>query len=203
MTPIELAKASRTAYSQHTHESGDSQAAMSMTDRESVIAFRGTQKDFGDILTDLRAMPWHNSKLKAWCHAGFLKSTLALYDVMAPDIYALTATSRPIHFTGHSLGGAQATIMACLLRASGLVPAKQLSLACFGPPPAQYGRGLNKWLDGVDVRLYRNGGDCVTRHPLLGSHVRPLIEIGPIGDDAHRFLDHRINDYIYNLKGTT
>lgn len=203
MTPIELAKISREAYSQHTHESGDNQALVKIEGGQCVVAFRGTQNDFGDILTDMRAFPWYSKRLGALCHSGFLKSTQALYGVMWSDVISAVKQDLHIHFTGHSLGGAQATVFTSMALSRGWARPPQISLTCFGSPPVQYGRGLDKWLKNVDVKLYRNGGDCVPRHPLLGSHVRPLIEIGPLDDDQHRFLDHRINDYIYNLSGAT
>lgn len=201
MKPRDLALASQRAYKHHTHEAGDSQATLEVTERGAILAFRGTEKDFGDILTDMRFAPWRSSKLRAWAHAGFLKSTQDIYPVLLGDTTAVVRAKIRLYITGHSLGAAQATLFASMLVASGVVKPDQISLTGFGSPPPQYGRGLNKWLKGVTKRLYRNGGDCVTRHPLLGSHVAEVKEIGPIADERNRFLDHRIAEYANNLKG--
>lgn len=197
MTPYDLALACDRVYNVQTHTAGDGQAAIMDDGKGPILAFRGTENDFGDILTDMRFFPWYDSELNALCHSGFLKSARALYPVLIPDVAAIVLQGKRLHITGHSLGAAQATIFACMLKRK--FPSADIVLTGFGSPAVQYGCGLDKWLEGVPVTLYRNGGDCVTRHPLLGRHVRKLTHIGPLESEGDIFLDHRIGDYILSL----
>lgn len=201
MTPYDLALACERVYNVHTREADGAEAAIFDEGKGPVVAFRGTEADFGDILKDMRFFPWYDSELGALCHSGFLKSARALYPVLLPDVAAYVLQGRKLYLTGHSLGAAQATIFACLLRRN--FSSCDIELIGFGSPPVQYGYGLDKWLRDIPVTLYRNGGDCVTRHPLLGRHVRRLTEIGPLESEGDIFLDHRIGEYIRSLGGGT
>ena len=42
-----------------------------------VYAWRGTERNYADILTDMRAVPWWASRL-GWCHKGFLRGVQAV-----------------------------------------------------------------------------------------------------------------------------
>ncbi len=189
----DLVRQASRAYDCATHSAGNTQALLEVIDGEPILAFRGTENDFEDILTDVRFFPWYSPALSAWCHKGFLRSTQEIYPILIGDASAFIKKGR-LHITGHSLGAAQGTLFACMLRAEGLATPDQITLTGFGSPPPQYGNGLNKWLAGVEMVLFKNGSDCVTRHPLLGSHVAPLTEIGPEGYEP--FIDHRISEYI-------
>lgn len=198
VTPYALAVQSQRVYSVATHRARNAEALIEIIADEPVLTFRGTEKDFGDILTDLRFFPWYSSDLRAFCHKGFLRSTQALYPALMADAAAMLSQGRQLHVTGHSLGAAQGTIFACMLRARGLARAGQITLTGFGSPPPQYGNGLNKWLRGVKTTLYQQGSDCVPRHPAFGSHVAELTKIGP--DDGYDpFRDHRIAQYIEHV----
>ena len=199
----ELALASKESYSTHTHIVGTAEACITtFDDKNYICAFAGTQKDFKDILTDLRGFPWYDRELKAWCHSGFLKTTRPLFINMLGDIRAILVGGNTLHFTGHSLGGARATITVAKLRR--IWAANAISLTTFGAPPAQYGHGLDKWLETVPKKIFKHGADFVPSHPMFGSHVDELVQVG--GEDTlarsvseARWLDHRINNYCISV----
>lgn len=197
----QLAKASGEVYHQQTHAEGSAEAAISTFDDENyIVAFRGTEKDGKDILTDLRTIPWYDGNLNAWCHSGFLKTTRPLFDVMWGDVYNIAHQGNKIHFTGHSLGAARAAIFAALFCT--VWKNKGITLTLFGCPPPQFGHGLEKWLAGVPVAIYKHGSDFVFSHPIFGSQVNPrVVQIGRSDTVARslsqaRWLDHRITNYI-------
>ena len=209
ITTKELALSSQEVYNENvpTHVAGNSQALLRMDNAKNAsCTFRGTEKHFGDILTDMRFAPWYSHKIKAWCHAGFLKETRKMYEIMFRDVISVLRICSDITFTGHSLGGAQATIFTCMIAkdAPWAVRKNQLRLTCFGSPPPQYGNGLEKWLQKIPVMLYKNGSDCIPSHPFLGRHVTRITHIGE-EDTAirsvsiHRYTDHKIERYISSL----
>lgn len=199
MTPHALALAAQRAYSEATHEAGGAQATLRV-DGLATLAFRGTEKDLGDIITDMRALPWYSSKLGAWCHSGFLKSTRELYHWVRADAQKVIGNGQVLHVTGHSLGAAQATLFVCMMLADGLALPEHFTLTGFGSPRPQYGHGLNKWLRGVDVKLYRKGDDCVTRYPrIFASHVSVIRRLPSDGVAPTRFTDHRMAGYVEGL----
>ena len=195
----ELAVASEESYYVHTHVVNSAEATVTTWDDDNYIcAFTGTQRDKRDILTDLRAIPWWCRELRAWCHSGFLKTTRPLFDKLFPDLVAIVRDGNALHFTGHSLGAARATIATASFRRAWATG--KVTLTGFGSPPAQYGHGLEKWLKGVPTTIYKHGSDFVLSHPTLGSHICDLTEVGSLDTlsrslSEKRWLDHRIANY--------
>ena len=163
------------------------------------VAFRGTEFDFRDILADMRALPWWDNRL-GWCHAGFLKTTRALWEETTISD-TLLKLEMPLYLTGHSLGGARATILAAMLAAMGRPPA---GLITFGSPRVGFTR-LGRVLNCVSVQRYVNGNDIVpTVPPLLPlpewlhhwQHVGAKTDIASEGlHPGDPFENHRVADY--------
>ena len=108
---------------------------------------------------------------------------------------------RPIHLTGHSKGGAEATVVAALMCAAGRPPR---SLVTFGSPRVGSGE-LGRLLatKSVELRRYVFGADVVTQVPMLLGllrvyrHVAPAMRIGRTTGDGAK--DHRIANYVTAL----
>lgn len=134
-----------------------SQAFAAAGEKATLISFRGTTSGIDDIVTDLKTWP------KRWpaggrVHSGFCDAFGRLRGVL--ESWLSSHAGRAL-FTGHSLGGALATLAASVF--------KPALLITFGTP--RVGDTLfTETLDGVDWLRYANCCDLVTRVPpeLLG-----------------------------------
>jgi triacylglycerol lipase len=87
-----------------------SQCHIGWTDAFVIVAFRGTQPDDWRDLFDIarvKRAPW---AFGGKVHRGFLDAHTRIWDVVKKKLEDLKLTSRPTWFTGHSLGGALATL---------------------------------------------------------------------------------------------
>lgn len=189
--PLYFAEKSAEAYDRWTLRVGNVECSVSIESWGRCVAFRGTEADFGDILRDVRAVPWYDRDL-GWCHAGFLKGARAIWPILAP----FTKNHDPTWFTGHSLGGALATLCAAMMVREGRAPA---GLVTFGCP--RVGFSLEGRLAGLPVRRYVHGADCVPSHPwpIWGyRHAGAVTRLnGGRGiAEPDRFLDHKMAGYV-------
>lgn len=165
----------------------DAQALVTKFNGCTVVAIRGTA-NFEDVITDMRFMPWRDSEYVdgQWCVAGFLKYTRPLINKIMPTLRG------DVYFTGHSLGGASASIFAAHCYSMGLRPA---GLVTFGEPRPGFAgladlvsriRGYRFAIDGDPVDdvppwtpfspfFYKHGREVYTLpgrsgadHPMLG-----------------------------------
>jgi hypothetical protein len=189
-TPLYLAQQSARSYDRWSVNSGGTEALIAIEPWGRCVAFRGTTSDFGDILRDLRAVPWYDKDL-GWCHSGFLKGAREIYPLLRPALH-----SGPLWLTGHSLGGALATLVAAMMVRDGI---PLTGLVTFGCPRVGY--GLEERLKAVPFQQrWVHGTDCVPSHPwtVWGyRHARweswlPLCE----DEEADRFLNHRMASYV-------
>lgn len=141
----------------HTINEGDTQAILvtRKLDKMAVLAFRGTEKDFGDIKTDLDARFYTNSKGEK-VHNGFNEA----YAVARAKISGLVQGLKgyKLYITGHSLGGALALIAAKDLNSDNIA-------ACytFGSPRV----GNEDFGEDIKPPIYRvvNAADVVPHTP--------------------------------------
>lgn len=135
------------------------QAYLARNERFAVLAFRGTEKDWRDILSDIRIRFYHD-KSGAKISTGFGQA----YDFVAKEI--AEAVDRlgpvlPLYITGHSLGGALAAIASTRIRPSDRIAA----CYTYGCPRVGNGDFANQlW----KVPVYRqvHSSDIVPRVPL-------------------------------------
>jgi pimeloyl-ACP methyl ester carboxylesterase len=163
-------------------------------DRFAIVAFRGTQPDdWADLLDDARYRPvrWDVGRV----HMGFADAFERVRPRLDQVIRGLPA-SCVVWFTGHSLGGATATLAAYRYR-------ERLGGVCtFGSPlvgNGSFSRAFDAAL-GDRSRRYVHNEDMVTRVPPpffafphgLFAHVRGgrwIDADGSVGDSAPRWTD--------------
>jgi hypothetical protein len=132
-------------------------------------------------------------------HAGFY----AGMEKVCEEV--LARNPKNLIITGHSLGGARATILTALLKANGKPP---LARVTFGEPRPGFAE-LADYLEDVPGRAYCNGNDYVTKLPfsITGMfpyvHPTPLIAVAAApapGDPWGPFAPHHSQLYAEALK---
>ena len=140
-----------------TFNSKDTQAYLAARDADqmAVLAFRGTEKSFGDIKTDLDARFYRQGDTRV--HSGFMDALTAVRPQVVAALEKIPDTFR-LYITGHSLGGALAIIAAGELNSDRLA-------ACytFGSPRV----GNSEFGENIKPPIYRvvNAADMVPRLP--------------------------------------
>jgi len=156
--------AARLGFTNTTFYNNDgSQAYSFANDRDIVIAFRGTEpNEWNDIKADMDATK-ALAETVGHVHRGFKKEV----DDVWPQIEEMLVSNRnnlakKLWFTGHSLGGAMASICAgrCLLAHIDTQPEQ---VHTFGSPRV----GTKRYINHAKVDYYRwvNNNDIVTRSP--------------------------------------
>ncbi len=168
---------------------GDDQAWIIEMPEKRVIAVRGTQANWREWFSNLRASKVDTRYGK--CHRGFYEAASTLSDDL--DIYlSARDVEKPTEITGHSRGGASGQIL-------GEMFAHRLNITqvtTFGSPRV--------WHESArpNVRHVRvaSKGDPVPCVPWLG-YQHKQDETVVVGRWANRFeLDHSINRYIQRLE---
>lgn len=136
-----------------------SQAYSFSNDTDIVIACRGTEAtEWNDLKADINAA--HDfAETVGRVHRGFKKEVDDLWPVLEK---MLKTNSKKLWFTGHSLGGAMATICAsrCLLSHINSIPEQ---VQTFGSPRV----GNKRYINNAKINYLRwvNNNDIVTRSP--------------------------------------
>jgi triacylglycerol lipase len=126
---------------------------------DAVVVCRGTEpNDWNDIKADL-TLSLVLSETAGYVHRGFKREVDDLWPRLEQ---ALVTNTRPVWFTGHSLGGAMATICAGRCKVS-TISSDPRSLYTFGSPRV----GDRRYVHYVNIEAYRwvNNNDIVTRVP--------------------------------------
>ena len=130
-------------------------------DDVTLVAFCGTDPGvWQNIATDLNTRPSPNTGV----HAGFERAFAGIMADLAP---LLTARTKPIMFTGHSLGGALAVLASQHARQAGVTP---LATYTFGQPRVggtAFAQGYRPALSATTYRLV-HGHDIVPSLPMSG-----------------------------------
>lgn len=136
-----------------------SQAYSFSNDIDIVVACRGTEADeWNDLKADINAVQ-AIAETVGKVHRGFKKEVDDLWPILEK---MLDSNTKNLWFTGHSLGGAMATICAgrCLLSSIESIP-KQVQT--FGSPRV----GDKRYINHAQINYLRwvNNNDIVTRSP--------------------------------------
>jgi len=185
----------------------------SETANDTVVAFRGTQAfsnpSLADMLSNLwfRRRPWDPGRV----HRGYREALLDIAQELKRPLYS---GRRPLYFTGHSMGGALATL------ASTLAPGPSATYS-FGAPrvgDGAFARGLTNLIrivHGADIAPryplplgYRHGGQVW--HLSRAGNLTPGLPPGwqlrlPLTPTilARAVLDHRVSEYARKLAAAT
>ena len=156
-----------------------------------VIAFRGSESE-QDWLRDFEAETFNHPQLGK-VESGFFEGIQQTFAWMVKN-----GPKNPV-FTGHSLGGAHAAIMAALYEANDY---PWQGLVTFGCPRPGYAQ-LRDLLcgSGKPMTAYRNGKDIVPTVPraFLWWSYRTCVPWTHIGEGDDPFSDHLIARYIEAL----
>ncbi len=178
-----------------TFDANGTQAILITTEKFITLAFRGTEsKSIKDIKADAKAT---TTKCDSGgnIHSGFQQA----FEEVALDIQNTlneqALASKPLFITGHSLGGALATIAAKKLHHVGGIA----SCYTFGSPRV----GDENWIANIKTPLYRlvNAADCVTMMPPSSDTISLLSWlvgfIPQVGQKIRSFLLAKFGGYLH------
>ena len=170
-------------------------------DEKIIIAFRGTEglEDWKTNLKLDQAM-WKVGLV----HSGFYKSLTSVWPAAMKRLEALRTTNQPIWLTGHSLGGALATL-ACATFQQELPEYEIAGVYTFGQPKVGdriFAQALDKEHQSRFFRVVNNN-DIVTRIPKWKyAHAGRLFYFDAEGNllrDTIPSLRHRLEGYYKSL----
>lgn len=171
------------------------QAILAETEQFYVLSFRGTEAtSVKDIKSDVNAV-LTKCETTGFVHSGFKKAFDYVVDDISNELSKLENNNKPLLITGHSLGGAIATIAAKRLKF------KNGIAACytFGAPRV----GDSDWISEIKTPLHRivNAADCVTMLPpnemFIGSLSMLVSWIPNIGPRISEWLSSKFGRYIH------
>ncbi|MGF1842202.1 lipase family protein [Vibrio clamense] len=178
-----------------TFDKNGTQAILVKTEQFYVLSFRGTEAtSIRDVKSDANAV-LTKCETKGFVHSGFKRAYEQVANDIAHELDKLEEGIKPLLITGHSLGGAIATIAAKKLKfKSGIA-------ACytFGSPRV----GDHDWISEIKTPLHRivNAADCVTMLPPNGVAVGALSMlvawIPNIGPRLNEWLSSKFGRYIH------
>jgi triacylglycerol lipase len=158
----------------------DTQCFVAGDRRKIIIAFRGTEDKINDwgINLQISKNEWPEENPIGRVHSGFQEALEEVWPDIKSEINSLRNNNQTIWITGHSLGGALATLATAALKFSNL-NLDINGLYTFGQPRVgdhEFARNFNEKFKKKSFRLVNNN-DVVTRVPpqLFGySHIGSL-----------------------------
>jgi len=178
----DLAEGALDAYGESTWTLAfDTEVLLCHKPEGSILAIRGTEGEAQDVISDLSVYwsPWTTEDGRSLLlHHGFAQAARGVVKLVKSTF----ERDCPIYLTGHSLGGAVASIAAAMLFDQGW---NISGVATFGSPrPGD--RSFSRWLDRQPIKVIRvvRAWDPVTAVPFLlwgFRHVGGLVYLFPGG----------------------
>ncbi|ROQ20159.1 lipase (class 3) [Marinimicrobium koreense] len=178
-----------------TFSTGNTQAILLVSEKYAVLAFRGTEATcIGDIKSDVSASTI-DCITEGKVHSGFSEAFNLVESEVVSALKDPGLRNKPLYFTGHSLGGALATI------AAKRITHKGGNAACytFGAPRV----GDDTWISEIKTPIYRlvNAADGVTMMPPGHAFIQTLswvLRLIPaVGISASSWILSRFSGYIH------
>ena len=146
-----------------------------------VLAFRGTEQNWRDIQTDIRARRIRTPKGKI--HLGFKNAFASIEQDIKKSLARVEGI--PLYITGHSLGGALATVATQILEWDSRFTDQIAACYTFGSPRV----GNDEYDSSIKSVFYRivNTTDIVTIVPLL---LMGFVHVGDV-----RFLLRNMGEF--------
>lgn len=172
----------------HASPAISTQGCVASNDEIIVVFLRGTQGNVQDLATDLSAVPipvfsWGAG---AMIHAGFSTAVNAAWPVVEAKVTSMRNQGQRLWVTGHSLGGALATVTAMRFEQETSIPVQ--GVYTFGAPAVGNGAFANAYeAHGFNHQRYTHATDLIPALPpsvaTSGgySHVGNLVEISTDG----------------------
>lgn len=195
-----------------SHEVDSTHAVALLSSDAAVLAFRGTRVSLNllteapinlwDLLTDF-SVGFFKTEEHGQIHSGFYNAFRNFWNTRG-DIIRSQIGTRSLHLTGHSLGGALATVAARLVN---LGPQNPASLYTFGSPTVGdevFREGFETL--GLPVFRFVHGYDLVTTvapPEMRYTHVGDIIHIDENGSGtlSRRKQHTLLKSLRYNVKG--
>lgn len=179
---------------ENTFDSEGTQAILISTDNFIVLSFRGTEStSVKDIKTDIKAA-MTQCETGGKVHRGFKAAFEAVEMDIQNTLNQEEWRNKPLFITGHSLGGALATIAAKRLKHEGNIA----GCYTYGAPRV----GDEEWISGIKTQVNRvvNAADCVTMLPPSKTTIYIInwlfSWIPYIGKSISSFLSTKLGDYL-------
>ncbi|WP_218563860.1 lipase family protein [Marinospirillum perlucidum] len=166
----------------------DTQAFLVGDARKIILAFRGTEGKLADWATDARIFKrqWTQAQPLGAVHRGFYSALSSLWEALEEEVAHLRTNNQSLWITGHSLGGALASLAAATFELQH--PQQGVNgVYTFGQPriaDQEFSQNYNKLLKERSFRCVNNN-DVVTRVPpqIFGySHVGKLLYFDADGE---------------------
>lgn len=161
-----------------------------------ILSFRGTEADsLSDIKADAKANLTKCSESEGQIHTGFRDSFNYIRRDIEDEINKEEYSKKPLFITGHSLGGALATVATKLLTHTGGIAA----CYTFGSPRV----GNDDWVNNIKTPIHRivNAADSVTMLPPGDVPISALSFclrfIPSIGESASKYLSEKFGRYMH------
>ncbi len=139
----------------------DSQAFLATNTTRAILAFRGTEKNLADIITDCKGRKVRHSKLVGRGHEGFIDGYSSISREIDTALHDRKVKLGELSVTGHSLAGALAQLFTAMD-----TEFKPFETVTFGSPRV-FDSTAAKWFNSGDNVLirYENNNDIVPHLP--------------------------------------